>query len=84
MNQMIEPDFSNKKKCISCGKQATKLCDIVTGIYFSCGSSLSAGNLTCDNPICEKCSVHLNEHMDICPVCIKKIKKKMGGKNDAR
>ena len=78
VNQIIEPDFSNKEKCISCGKQATQLCDIVTGVYFSCGNKLSVGNTTCDKPICKKCSIHLNEHMDICPDCIKEIKKRMG------
>ena len=86
---MIEGDFQNKKKCMKCGKQATKLCDIVTGTAGWAGhvprlegvyvSGLErepmSWNLTCDNPICEKCSVHLNEYMDICPDCIKKIKK---------
>ena len=85
---MIEGDFENKKKCMKCGKQATKLCDIVTGTAGWAGHPpryLTQGvhnpevkmgwNLTCDNPICEKCSAHLSEHMDICPTCINKIKK---------
>ena len=93
MNQTINPDFANKKKCISCGKQATKLCDIVTGVVSWAGHPPRMNgvfqdgienvpmewNTTCDNPICDKCGVHLNEHMDICPGCVKEIKKR-GGK----
>ena len=75
-----ETDFSNKEKCISCGKQATKLCDIVTGIYYACGGNFDTGNTTCDKPICLKCSIHLNEHMDICPDCAKEIKRIGGSK----
>jgi len=75
---MIETDFSNKEKCISCGKRATKLCDIITGHVVACGGTMQSWNTTCDKPICEKCSIHLNEYMDICPDCFKEIKR-MGG-----
>jgi len=78
VNQIIEPDFSNKEKCISCGKQATKLCDIVTGHVVTTSVKMGSWNTTCDKPICEKCSMHLNKYMDICPDCIKEIKKRMG------
>jgi len=81
-------DFENKKKCIGCGKQATKLCDIVTGVARWAGHPPRKNgiftdqlgevpmewNLTCDKPICDKCSIHLSEHMDICPDCYRKIK----------
>ena len=81
MNQSKIPDFSNRKKCISCGKQATKLCDIVTGVASWAGHPPRKNgvftdqlgevpmqwNLTCDKPICDKCAVSLNEYMDICP-----------------
>lgn len=94
MNQPKTTDFSNKKKCISCGRQATKLCDIVTGVASWAGHPPRKNgvftdqlgevpmewNLTCDKPICEKCATHMNEHMDICPDCIKEIKKRAGGK----
>ena len=80
MNQVINPDFSNKEKCISCGKQASKLCDIVTDHIITTSEKMGSWNTTCDNPICEKCSIHLNEYMDICPDCFKEIKQKAGGK----
>ncbi|MCB8818676.1 hypothetical protein [Desulfosporosinus shakirovi] len=79
MNQILNPDFSNKEKCISCGKQATKLCDIVTGHIMTTSKEIGLWNTTCDNPICDKCSIHLNEYMDICPDCIAKILKAGGG-----
>jgi len=73
-------DFGNKHKCVLCGKQAKRLCDIVIGVHQWVGHpSLGIDepreqNITCDNPICSKCSKQLNEHMDICPECFKKIK----------
>lgn len=76
MNQAKSPDFSNKKKCISCGKQANLLCDIVTGAWRWAGHPPKVNGValdipletktTCDKPICDKCAIHLNEHMDIC------------------
>jgi len=89
---MKETDFSNKGKCRSCGKYATRLCDIITGTAKWAGhppknedgkippNTPMEWNLTCDKPICEKCSIHLNEYMDICPDCFKEIKLKGGTK----
>lgn len=90
---MVMPgDFSipKKEKCIGCGKRATKLCDIVTGQARWAGhpprsatggvhnpEALMEWNTTCDKPICDKCTTHLNEHMDICPDCVKEIKSKI-------
>lgn len=73
----VEVDFKNKAKCI-CGKQATRLCDVITGVSRYAGHPPKINvpmesTITCDNPICDKCTIKLNEYMDICPDCYKKI-----------
>ena len=91
VDSVANPDFTNKKKCISCTRQATKLCDIVIGVAIWAGHPpryLTGGvhnpevhtryNLTCDKPICNECAIDLNEHMDICQECYVEIKKKAG------
>lgn len=83
MKEPLEVDFKNKERCISCRKQATRLCDVITGVSRYAGHPPKIdgkisnvpmeSTITCDNPICDKCTIKLNEYMDICPDCYKKI-----------
>ncbi len=85
-NNYLQVDFSNKERC-RCGKQATKLCDIVVGGIHCVGHPPSVDGvisnfqmlqkITCDTPICDSCAIHLNEFMDICPECIESIQKRI-------
>jgi hypothetical protein len=74
---VIEVDFKNK--CLFCNREATKLCDKVTGEYTFAGhppkgSGLPLHNvMMCSRPICDKCATHING-MDLCPKCVKEIK----------
>lgn len=93
-DKVVGVDFPNTDavKCRFCNRTATRLCDIVTGVWKWAGHSPrvngvydenvpAGGNITCDAPMCDKCSIHLNEHMDICPDCYNKIQSKKRIKN---
>jgi len=85
----LKVDFENNVKCKFCGKKATKLCDVVTGVKRYAGhppivdgkmvNAPMESNITCDKKICDKCAIHINEHMDICPDCYRDIQVKKRG-----
>jgi hypothetical protein len=70
--------------CQSCKKrEATLLCDKVLGTRHYCGHPPKNNGkmneiITCDNKICTKCAVNI-DGMDVCPGCLRKIKKVLGG-----
>lgn len=80
-----------KNRCEFCKKrEATKLCDKVKGEYRYIGhppringkvdwSIPMTGIMTCDRMICDECSTNI-DGMDICPKCLKEIKKVLGVK----
>jgi hypothetical protein len=76
----IEIEFQ-AEKCKFCKNKATKYCDIIGGHYAGHpprvdGEILNIPmTITCDNPICDSCAIHLNEYMDICPDCYNDILK---------
>jgi len=88
----MKPAFNNNQKCNFCKQSASKLSDKVIGLVGLSGhprridgiiqyKESMSHNLTCDKPICDKCAIHLNEHMDICPDCYNLIKIKAGERN---
>jgi hypothetical protein len=85
---MPENEVDFKHKCMFCHKrEATRLCDRVTGGYHFIGhppvegithqkvffTGKSEGIFTCDRLICDECSTYING-MDFCPKCRDEIK----------
>lgn len=80
--------FAGKLLCPFCGKRAaTRLCDAPIRRLHWIGHPpryLSRGGatpweypmhetITCDKPICEKCSTQIGADIDYCPDCIQRI-----------
>lgn len=61
------------KRCEFCKREATLLCDVIVGEYVGHPPKGEKSiNVTCDNKICDKCTIKL-KNMDICPCCIKSL-----------
>ena len=74
--------------CVFCKKrEATLLCDKVTGVMTYAGHPPKINGVTqnwpmesimhCSRPMCEKCATNITG-MDLCPKCLKEIKAALG------